>query len=111
MAVEFETFRQKHDPQGRLDWTFPFLLGSGESISTATVEVVDSASSAVDAATDLVIESTSWGRISATEYGVTVWISGGTAGTDYYLRCHIETSATPLSRKAETTKRLRCRQG
>jgi len=49
MAVEFETFRQKHDPQGRLDWTFPFLLGSGESISTATVEVVDSASSAVDA--------------------------------------------------------------
>lgn len=109
--MSFDTFAQKHDPQARSDWTFQFRLSAGETIASATVDVVDSTGTTIDALTDLVIASTAFGQISGTLYGVTVWITGGTAGSDYYLRCHVETSNTPLSRKAEKTMRLLCRQG
>lgn len=108
--MSFETFAAKHDPQARSDWTFPFRLSTGETIAAATVEVVDSTGTTVDLTTDLVIASTSFGQISGTLYGVTVWITGGTAGSKYYLRCRVETSNTPLSRKADKTMRLLCRQ-
>jgi hypothetical protein len=111
MAADvFEKFAQSHDPQGRLDWTVTFDLNDGEEISTATVVVVDPVTGAVDADTDLVLESVAWGVISGTQHGVTVWVTGGTAGARYYLRFRIETDATPISRKADKTMRLQCRQ-
>lgn len=109
--TDFPSFRESHDPNGRKDWTFQWQLSTGESISTATVEVVDTSSTDVDASTDLVIESTAWGLAYGTTHGVTVWISGGTAGRDYPLRCRITTSNTPLSRKDDMTIVLKCRQG
>ena len=38
-----------------------------------------------------------------------VWVSGGTAGIDYELTCHITTSSTPHARQLEFTGRIRCR--
>lgn len=38
-----------------------------------------------------------------------VWVSGGTAGIDYELLCHITTNSTPHPRQLETTMRLKCR--
>ncbi len=108
--ANFPSFRETHDPDSRKDYTFPWLLSPGESISTAVVEVVNADSTAVDAATDLVIESTAWGLIYGTTYGVTVWVTGCTAGRDYPLRCRIATSNTPLSRKDDMTVVLKCRQ-
>jgi hypothetical protein len=105
--MAFEKFRQKHDPEGRADWTFEFRLNAGEEIESAVVDVVDSTSTTVDDDTDLVIETTSFGQISGTRWGVTVWISGGTPG-NYFLRCRIETDATPLTRKGDKTMQLVC---
>lgn len=106
----FDTFRQRHDPNGRADWTFQFRLNSGESLASAEVAVVDPTSTTVDGATDLVIETTALGQISGSLWGVTVWISGGHAGTDYYLRCHVETDAAPISRKGDRTMILACEE-
>jgi hypothetical protein len=106
----FPEFRERHDPNGRKDWTFRWELADGEAIASATVDVVDADSSAVDATTDLVIESTASGQIDGNVYGVTAWITGGTAGRLYYLRCRIETDASPTSRKDDMTMALICSQ-
>ncbi|HEU4544335.1 MAG TPA: hypothetical protein VFR23_24605 [Jiangellaceae bacterium] len=108
--MAFLKFAERHDPNGRKDWTFQWVLSAGEAIASATVDVVDSTGTTIDAATDLVIESTAFGQISGTLYGVTVWITGGTAGVDYYLRCRIETTNAPISRKDDMTMTLLCRQ-
>jgi len=102
--MSFETWRQMHDPEGREDWGFQFKLNPGESIASAVVDVVDETSTDVDASTDLDIESTAFGQISGVLWGVTVWVSGGSPG-NYYLRCRIETDASP-SRKADKTMTL-----
>lgn len=104
--MSFDTFVQKHDPDSREDWTFPFKLNEGESLTSAVVAVVDSTSTTVDVATDLVIESTAFGVISGTLWGVTIWVSGGTPG-NYYLRCRVETSSAP-GQKTDKTNRLVC---
>ena len=108
--MAFQEFREKHDPNGRKDWTFRWELNDSEAIASATVEVVDSTSTSVDASTDLVIESTAYGQISGAVYGVTVWLTGGTAGQVYYLRCRIETDSSPITRKDDMTMKLTCSQ-
>ena len=71
-----------HDPQAVLDYTWPWSkwgLEAGETIVTATVAPVAGltiSATAIDGA----------GNVS-------VWISGGTAGTKYKIPCHIVTSA------------------
>jgi hypothetical protein len=111
--MSFSKFATSHDPQGREDYTWPFRLNTGESIASATIDVVDSNSESVDASTDLDIETIAHGQISGTLWGVTAWISGGSApvggAKTYYLRCRIETDASP-SRKADRTAQLVCKQ-
>lgn len=105
MAAVFEKFAQTHDPEDREDWTFPFRLSAGESIASATIEIVDSTSTDVDADTDLEIEAQAFGQISGTLWGVTAWISGGSPG-DYFLRCTGETNSSPIARKFTKTMKL-----
>jgi len=93
------------DPDAVLDYKFDWKaltngsgdsdwLGAGETISAHTIDAdvgitVDS-SVATDANTS-----------------VTVWLSGGTAGTEYRVRCEIETSG---SRTDERTMKIKCEE-
>ncbi len=89
------------DPDAVLDYKFDWKalangngtsnwLASGETISTRTVTVASGLTKDSDSITD-------------TSTSVTVWLSGGTAGTDYTVACKIVTSA---SRTDERTIRI-----
>ena len=80
----------KKDPQAVLDFAFNWAswLATGETISTYTVT----------AQTGLTKDSD-----SESSGVVTVWVSGGTAGTWYTLACKIVTSA---GRTDERTMRI-----
>lgn len=68
------------DPDAVLDYVFDWTpwLADGETITDHIVE----------ATTDLTIDAH-----SAVDGAVTVWLSGGTAGTRYSVGCRITTSA------------------
>jgi hypothetical protein len=81
------------DPDAVLDYKFDWApltngvsgaasdwLQSGETISDHTIT----------ATTGITVDSSS---ITDSNTSVTVWLSGGTAGTDYSIVCHITTSA------------------
>lgn len=68
------------------DW-----LASGETISSKTVA----------ATTGLTVASSS---ITDTSTTVTVWLSGGTADTDYTLSCTIVTSAARTDKRSITVQ-------
>jgi hypothetical protein len=108
--MSFEQALETHDPNGRLDWTFRVRLNPGEQIASAVVDVVDPTSTNVDLTTDIVIESVSFGLISGTVWGVTMWYSGGTPGVDYFFRCRGVTNSTPISRKFDKTVSISCAQ-
>ena len=76
-------------PDGSSDW-----LASGETIITKTIT----------AETGITVDSSS---ITDSNTSVTVWLSGGTAGTTYSLACKITTSA---SRTDERTIYIRVEQ-
>lgn len=90
------------DPDAVLDYTFDWAadtngssdpdatdwLASGETISSAVVTVESGITKDSDSITD-------------TNTSVTVWLSGGTAGTRYDVACKITTSA---SRTDERTR-------
>ena len=67
------------DPDAVLEWQYNWhnWLPSGDSIASATVTVSDGIT--IDSQTN-------------TSTAVTVWLSGGSEGTTYYLTCHIVTS-------------------
>jgi len=68
------------DPEAVLDYTFDWSdwLATGETISSYTVTVPTGITKDSDSQADGV---------------VTVWLSGGTAGTNYRVECKIVTSA------------------
>lgn len=74
---------------GTTDW-----LQSGETIASRTI----------DADSGITVDSSS---ITDTNTSVTVWLSGGTAGVDYDVRCEIVTSA---ARTDERTMVIECRE-
>jgi hypothetical protein len=82
------------DPDAVLDYKFDWSdwLASGETISTATITEESGITVDSDSLTD-------------TNTSVTVWLSGGTAGTMYDVACLITTSA---SRTDERTIKIRC---
>jgi len=82
------------DPDSVLDYSFDWneWLESGESISSHVVTV------------DVGITKDSSDNSST---AVTVWLSGGTAGTSYNIACEIVTSA---GRTTERSITIRCRE-
>lgn len=93
------------DPDAVLDYKFDWKAltnGSGTSDWLATAETISSFT--IDADTGITVVSSSKTDANTT---VTVWLSGGTAGTDYAVRCEIVTSAT---RTDERTMTIQVRQ-
>jgi len=106
-------FVQAHDPNDQTDYTFRFRLPTGESITNASVQVVDPATDAPPVvASDLIISDVSFGSMSDDQtislWGVTCWISGGTPSHSYWVRCQITTDSSPLPRIFTRTLRLLC---
>lgn len=103
MSGSFTTFVK--DPDAVLDYKFDWKaltngngssdwLQSGETLSAHTI----------DADTGITVDSSA---LSDTNTSVTVWLSGGTAGTDYAVRCEVDTSA---SRTDERTMMVAVRE-
>lgn len=69
------------DPDAVLDYSMTWTLDGGDSISTATWAIDDPPDA------DLVIDSQS--VVSGVP---TVWVSGGTEGSSYRLRCRVVTA-------------------
>lgn len=103
--MTLESFLQSKDPSDSKDYTFRFLLSTGEAIASATVTVVDATDTAI-ASTDLIVSNVSFGLISGQVYGVTFYVAGGSAGT-YLLRCRLTTTSTP-ARQFDKTNQLIC---
>lgn len=95
------------DPNAILDYTFDWKaatngtegaqgdwLAAGETISTRTIT----------AGAGITVDSSS---LTDANTSVTVWLSGGTADTDYTVACKITTSA---ARTDERTITVRVRQ-
>lgn len=96
-----------HDPNAELDYKFDWKaltngvdgartdwLDTGETISTYTVTVATGITKVSDSKSD-------------SDTSITVWIKGGTAGTDYDVTCQIVTSD---GRTDERTKPIKARE-
>lgn len=82
------------DPQAILDYSFVWTawLDTGETITANTVTVETGLTK---------------GDVTTSDNTITVWLSGGTAGEDYDVTCHITTSDT---RQDDRTMTIKCRQ-
>lgn len=89
------------DPDAVLDYKFDWKASTnstGDSDWLASGETI--ASHTIDADSGITVDSSSQ---TDTNTSVTVWLSGGTAGTTYAVRCEIVTSG---SRTDERTMRI-----
>lgn len=109
--MPFQRFPESMDPDDQKDYTFPFKLNPGEEIASALVEVVDETSENVIDDSPIVIVAQSFGQISGSTWGATVWLTaaGAPAGR-YYLRCRGETDSSPIPRKFDVTRELKVEQ-
>lgn len=93
------------DPDAVLDYKFDWKAltnGTGDSDWLQTAETI--ASHTIDADTGITVASSA---LSDANTSVTAWLSGGTAGTNYLVRCEIVTSH---SRTDERTMVIKCRE-
>jgi len=93
------------DPDAVLDYKFDWKAltnGSGTSDWLATAETINTFT--IDADSGITVNSSAK---SDADTSVTVWLSGGTAGTDYAVRCEIVTS---LTRTDERTMTIQVRE-
>lgn len=97
------------DPDAVLDYKFDYAaltnstgtsdwLASGETVTNQTITITPVTAS------PLTEDSSS---ITDTDTSVTVWLSGGLAGTEYSVACLIVTSA---SRTDERTMKIKCEE-
>ena len=89
------------DPDAVLDYKFDWAAstnGTGDSDWLAAGETISSHT--IDADTGITVDSSAQ---TDTNTSVTVWLSGGTAGNTYSVRCEIVTSA---SRTDERTMKI-----
>lgn len=80
------------DPDAVLDYVFDWAASTNSSGDTdwlASGETISSHSISAD--TGLTVDSSA---LSDSNTSVTVWLSGGTAGTMYGVRCRVTTSAS-----------------
>lgn len=90
MSTSFDTF--KKDPDAVLDYKFDWAAetnGSGTSDWLQAGETISAHT--IDEDTGISVDSSA---LTDANTSVTVWLSGGTAGTKYAVRCEIETSAS-----------------
>ena len=93
------------DPDAVLDYKFDWAAstnGTGSSDWLASGETISSHT--IDADTGITVDSSAE---TDSDTSVTVWLSGGTAGTEYSVRCEIVTSA---SRTDERTIKIKCEE-
>lgn len=109
-TVTNAVFPQWHDPLDVIDYGFKFRLTDPEAVVSAAVIVVDPITGlAPIVAGTLTLSNVSFGLLDdGIRWGVTVWVSGGTRDTDYYLQCTITTNSTPLARVIHRTVKLHC---
>lgn len=105
-------FQGKHDPSGQISgpWTFRLLLNAGDSITNATVTVVDGADNPV-VSPDLDVFDVSFGSIlepELGEWGVSFYLQNGSPQF-YNLRLRYTTNHSPAV-GGDITMRLRCAQ-
>ena len=97
------------DPDAVLDYKFDWAaetngtgssdwLASGETISDHTITITPVTTSPLTADSSAETDA---------DTSVTVWLSGGLAGTEYSVACLIETSA---SRTDERTMKIKCEE-
>ena len=89
------------DPDAVLDYKFDWAAstnGTGDDDWLAAGETISSHT--IDEDTGITVDSSAQ---TDTNTSVTVWLSGGTAGTTYSVRCEIVTSA---SRTDERTMKI-----
>jgi len=90
------------DPDAVLDYKFDFKAStnsSGSSDWLASAEVISSHT--IDADTGITVDSSA---LSDTNTSVTAWLSGGTAGTAYDVRCEIVTDASRTDERTITIR-------
>ena len=77
------------DPAAVLDYAFDWSewMAEGDGITDCTLTVPDGLTLASE---------------SSTSDTVLFWLSGGTAGTDYLITCHIETSQGRIDERTMT---------
>jgi hypothetical protein len=92
------------DPSAVLDYRFDWKAqtnGSGQRDWLAAAETISTKT--ITPSTGITVDSSS---LTDTNTSVTVWLSGGSAGTDYTVACKIVTSA---ARTDQRTITIRCR--
>lgn len=97
--------RFTHDPDATLDyrWDWKSLTnGYGYSDWLGSEEIITSHTITADSG--ITVDSSA---LASTSTAVVAWISGGTAGTNYNVTCHIVTSQ---GREDDRTIRLMVRQ-
>jgi hypothetical protein len=99
------------DPDAVLDWKFDWAAstnGSGSTDWLAAGETIAAASHTITVtpvtASPLTVDSSSQTDANTS---VTVWLSGGLAGTEYSVACEIVTSD---SRTDERTMKIKCEE-
>lgn len=91
--MNFPRFAESLDadePTGK-PYTFPLQLATGDTLSSATIEIVDATSTALAPSPATTITSVAFAVISGTLYGVSFRAQGGVAGF-VYVRCRYLTS-------------------
>ena len=93
------------DPDAVLDYKFDWAAltnGTGSSDWLGAAETISAHT--IDADAGIVVDSS---VETDAHTSVTVWLSGGTAGVEYAVRCEIETSG---SRTDERTMMIKCEE-
>ena len=88
------------DPDAVLDYKFDWRAltnGSGDSDWLGAAETISS--HIIDADTGITVDSSALSDINTS---VTAWLSGGTVGIDYAVRCEIVTSAARTDERTMT---------
>jgi hypothetical protein len=108
--MTFDAFREPLDPNDQKDYTLAVQCNAGESLTSANVAFVGAdGDSAPTGVTPAVVES-SFGVVSGSTWGVTVWLAGNSAPEAYYyLRFRVQSDSTP-PRKLDSTRRILVRQ-